>query len=92
MTEFRSYSCWDPQTIRQTIFSDVGAIALEDDALFLSTHVSLPVEQRKPSHDVVDEQSVLNGVLEAIDANDARNLVIAITGPSGSGKIGRAHV
>lgn len=86
MTEFRSYSCWDPQTIRQTIFSDVGAIALEDDALFLSTHVSLPVEQRKPSHDVVDEQSVLNGVLEAIDANDARNLVIAITGPSGSGK------
>lgn len=86
MSEFRSYSCWDPQTIRQTIFSDVGAIDLEDDALFLSTHVSLPIEQRKPSHDVVNEQTVRQGLLEAINSNDSRNIVIAITGPSGSGK------
>lgn len=86
MSGFRSYTCWDRETVRRTIFSDVGAIDLEEDALFLSTHMSLPVEQRKPSHDVVDEYAVLHRLVEAIDGSESRNLVMAITGPSGSGK------
>jgi Cdc6-like AAA superfamily ATPase len=61
-------------------------MGLDEDALFLSTHVSLPVEQRKPSAEVVDETVVLETLREAIDTNESRNLVVAVTGPSGSGK------
>src|SRR4051794_10711465 len=91
MSEFRSYACWSPDTVRRTIFSDVGAMGLEEDALFLATHVSLPVERLKPSRALVDEREILGRVTEALagdkpEANARKNVVIAITGPSGSGK------
>lgn len=86
MTEFRSHRCWDGATVQETIWSDIGAFGLEDDALFLATHVTLPVERLKPSSDTTDENAILRCVNEALERAGRQNLVVAITGPSGSGK------
>lgn len=86
MSEFRSFACWDPVVVRRTVFSDVGALTTEEDAVFLATHVSFPIQQLTPSIADVNEHDVLRCLTDSIDDSQAKNLVIAVTGPSGSGK------
>ena len=80
------YECWKTSVVNDTIFSDIGATTTDQDALFLATHVSLPIDLVKPVGGMVDEEYVLHQLEKAIVDGGSQNLVMAITGPSGSGK------
>ncbi len=83
MNEFRGHICWDANVSR-TIRSDVGAIPLEEDAVFLATHLGLTVETKNQSG--MTEAGLLRNLRSAIDENLDANYVVAVCGPSGSGK------
>ena len=83
MNEFRGHICWD-SNVSRTIRSDVGAIPLEEDAVFLATHLGLSVETK--NHSGMTEAGLLKNLRTAIDENLDANYVVAVCGPSGSGK------
>ena len=48
------YECWKTSVVNETIFSDIGVTTIDQDALFLATHVSLPIDLVKPVGGMVD--------------------------------------
>ena len=66
MNEFRGHICWD-SNVSRTIRSDVGAIPLEEDAVFLATHLGLSVETK--NHSGMTEAGLLKNLRTAIDEN-----------------------
>lgn len=85
MTKFR---CWSAEAVARTVFSDIGALAGDADALFLAAHTPVQLEHRKgpevgPSSS--GEAQVLDALISRIGDLE-RNTLVAVTGASGSGK------
>jgi hypothetical protein len=85
MEKFR---CWSGEKVAGTVFSDIGALASDADAIFLAAHTPVELARKKGTETVPHasgEAQVLKALLE--DVGDAsRNTLIAVTGESGSGK------
>lgn len=85
MEKFR---CWSGETVGQTVFSDIGALASDADAVFLAAHTPVVLDHVKGPE--VDEKA--SGEAQVLDAllrrvgDDERNTLVAVTGGSGSGK------
>lgn len=82
------FRCWSAETVADTVFSDIGALASDADAIFLAAHTPVTLDRKKGTEvDVAasGEAQVLKALLGPIgDTN--RNTLIAVTGESGSGK------
>jgi hypothetical protein len=85
MEKFR---CWSGESVGQTVFSDIGALASDADAIFLAAHTPVALDHKKGPE--VDDQSsgeaqVLSALLGRVGDGE-RNTLVAVTGGSGSGK------
>jgi hypothetical protein len=84
---FRRFRCWNTSEVQRTIFGDIAWLGLDADAVFLAAHTSLDIEHVRGVRQPGAEREV--AVLRALDSSFGRagqNTLIAITGPSGSGK------
>ncbi len=85
MAKFR---CWSTENVARTVFSDIGSLAADADAVFLAAHTSVELEHRKgPELDSrgSGEAQVLEALTNRIGDLE-RNTLVAVTGGSGSGK------
>ena len=83
-----AFRCWSASQIAQTVFSDIGALAGDADALFLAAHTPMELEHRKGA-ELGGGDSGEARVLEALTSRIGdieRNTLVAVTGSSGSGK------
>ncbi|MBQ1065596.1 MULTISPECIES: ATP-binding protein [Micromonospora] len=84
----KGFRCWTNADVRQTVYSDIGALPSDAGAVFLAAHtpmvVSHPRGEQFPG-DGSDERQVL-GALQAHIGDPDRNTLIAVTGESGAGK------
>ncbi|MBQ1076744.1 ATP-binding protein [Micromonospora sp. C31] len=84
----KGFRCWTNRDVRQTVYSDIGALPSNADAVFLAAHtptvVSHPKGEQLPD-DGSDERQVLRA-LQAHIGDPDRNTLIAVTGESGAGK------
>ncbi|WP_342660846.1 hypothetical protein [Rhodococcus ruber] len=72
----------------QTVFSDIGALSSNADAVFLAAHTPVELDHRKGPEvgaGGTGEAKVLNALLGRVGDLE-RNTLVAITGGSGSGK------
>ena len=90
MTEqtMEKFRCWSGESVGQTVFSDIGALASDADAIFLAAHTPVTLDHKKGPE--VDDQSsgeaqVLSALLGRVGEGE-RNTLVAVTGGSGSGK------
>lgn len=84
---FSRFRCWNTGEVQRTIFGDIAWLGLDADAVFLAAHTSLEIEQIRGVQQPGAEREV--AVLRALDSAfgvAGQNTLIAITGPSGSGK------
>ncbi|GAA1546969.1 hypothetical protein [Kribbella lupini] len=85
MEKFR---CWSGEKVAGTVFSDIGALASDADAIFLAAHTPVELDRKKGTEidpDASGETQVLAALLKDV-GDEARNTLIAVTGESGSGK------
>ena len=85
MTRFR---CWSADGVARTVFSDIGALAGDADAVFLAAHTPVELEHRKGAEVGAGgsgEAQVLEALMSRVGDLE-RNTLVAVTGPSGSGK------
>ena len=85
MTKFR---CWGAESVARTVFSDIGALAGNADAIFLAAHTPMELEHRKGPETGTGgsgEAQVLAALTGRIGDLE-RNTLVAVTGGSGSGK------
>ncbi len=85
----KGFRCWSADSVRRTIYSDIGALSGDADAVFLAAHTPTVLGHvRGP--DVVTgdlgEQRVHDTLLDAVGRDVDRNTLIAVTGAPGSGK------
>lgn len=83
--------CWTAQSVRETVFSDIGAQPRDTDALFMAAHTPMELEHRLGGEvpgDGSGERQVLNAFLSSF-GDPHRNTLIAVTGSSG---VGKSHV
>ncbi|ONI83417.1 hypothetical protein ALI22I_33425 [Saccharothrix sp. ALI-22-I] len=84
----KTFRCWTAESVRQTVFSDIGAMPTDTDAVFMAAHTPMVLEHLRGS-EIRDgdtgERRVLNALLATMGDN-SRNTLIAITGASGAGK------
>lgn len=89
MEKFR---CWSAEKVAGTVFSDIGALASDADAIFLAAHTPVRLDRRKGTETDVyasGEAQVLATLLRHVGdvgPNGQKNTLIAVTGESGSGK------
>ncbi|WP_200211350.1 hypothetical protein [Micromonospora coerulea] len=87
-SSMKGFRCWTNGAVRQTVYSDIGALASDADAVFLAAHtpmvVSHPKGEQLPGYGS-DERQVLRA-LQAHIGDPDRNTLIAVTGESGAGK------
>ncbi|MFI6064650.1 AAA family ATPase [Micromonospora sp. NPDC051227] len=84
----KRFRCWTNGDVRQTVYSDIGALPSDADAVFLAAHTPMVVSHPKGEQlpgDSSDERQVLRALQAAIGDPD-RNTLIAVTGESGAGK------
>lgn len=84
---FRHFRCWTTGEVQRTVFGDIAWLGLDADAVFLAAHTSLKIEHLHGVQQAGVEREV--AVLRALDSSfglKGQNTLIAITGPSGSGK------
>jgi hypothetical protein len=84
---FRRFRCWSAERVQRTVFDDIASLGLDADAVFLAAHTSLQIEHFKGIQQSGADREV--GVLRALDSEFGLpdvNTLIAVTGPSGSGK------
>src|SRR5258708_33917919 len=84
---FRRFRCWTVPVVQDTIFGDIAWLRLDADAVFLAAHTSLDIAHTEGAMRSGAEREV--AVLRALDSSfgiPGQNTLIAITGPSGSGK------
>ena len=85
MTKFR---CWNAESVAKTVFSDIGALSSNADAVFLAAHTPVELAHRKGP----EIGSAGSGEAQVLDALTSRigdlerNTLVAVTGGSGSGK------
>ncbi len=85
MEKFR---CWSAETVAETVFSDIGALPSDADAIFLAAHTSVELARKKGTETdsgTSGEAQVLSTLLGDV-GDGRRNTLIAVTGESGSGK------
>ena len=83
---FRKFRCWRTAEVQQTIFSDIGSLRTQDDAVFLAAHAPVPVQRQKgPAAQGDGEAEILSALRDEIGIA-GRNTLIAITGDVGTGK------
>jgi hypothetical protein len=85
MARFR---CWSAEGVARTVFSDIGALASDADAVFLAAHTPIELEHRKGPEvgsGSFGEAQVLEALTSRIGDLE-RNTLVAVTGASGSGK------
>jgi hypothetical protein len=84
----KNFLCWTAAAVRDTVYSDIGALPSDADAVFLAAHTPMVLRHQRgaePSSQGPGEHQVLQALLADVgDAN--RNTLIAVTGGSGSGK------
>ena len=83
----RRFRCWDAATVQHTVFADIASLGLDADAVFLAAHSSVDVDHTKGVRyeGAERELAVLRALQAGLGVHDA-NTLIAVTGPSGSGK------
>lgn len=84
---FSRFRCWNTGEVQRSVFGDIAWLGLDADAVFLAAHTSLDVEQIRGVQQPGAEREV--AVLRALHSGfgvTGQNTLIAITGPSGSGK------
>lgn len=83
------FRCWSAENVAQTVYSDIGQLSGEADAVFLAAHSPMDLEHRKGKEDANGANSAEERVLEALTSRIGdvdRNTLVAVTGASGSGK------
>ena len=87
-TSMKGFHCWDGQAVNDTVFSDIGALPIDSDSIFLAAHTPTAlshVHGPQVSSGPSGEPQVMSALLESVgDLN--RNTLIAVTGGSGAGK------
>lgn len=85
--EFRRFRCWDTARVQRTVFGDIAGLGLAADPVFLAAHTPMRVVQLAGPQYVesTDERTVAKA-LAATFGVTSENTVMAITGPSGTGK------
>ncbi|WHT23260.1 ATP-binding protein [Crossiella sp. CA-258035] len=88
MTTLKGFRCWTAESVRSTVYSDIGALPSDADALFLAAHTPM-VLSHLSGVEIAEGDGSERDVLRALraglgDAN--RNTLIAVTGESGAGK------
>lgn len=84
---FRGFRCWTASRVQESVFGDIASLGLDADAVFLAAHTSLDIRHVKGAH--VEAQTPEQGVLRSLTSSfglPSENTVIAVTGPSGTGK------
>jgi hypothetical protein len=84
---FRRFRCWTTPKVQRTVFGDIAWLGLDADAVFLAAHTSLEIEQIHGVRRAGADREL--AVLRALDTGfglAGQNTLIAVTGPSGSGK------
>ncbi|WP_020670650.1 ATP-binding protein [Amycolatopsis nigrescens] len=88
MTTMESFLCWRADAVRRTVYSDIGALPGDADAVFLAAHTPMSLKHINGA-EVVNgdgsERDVLR-VLLAGTGDPDRNTLIAVTGAPGAGK------
>lgn len=82
------FRCWSAESVSETVFSDIGALSSDADAVFLAAHTPVELEHSKgPEFDThrIGERQVLEALLQRV-GDQERNTLVAVTGCSGSGK------
>ncbi|MGV9795276.1 hypothetical protein [Gordonia sp. NPDC003422] len=83
-----NFRCWSAKSVARTVFSDIGGLPGDADAIFLAAHTSVELEHRKgPESGSAGsgEAQVLAALTDRIGDLE-RNTLIAVTGGSGTGK------
>src|SRR4051794_12505186 len=83
-----TFRCWSSESVARTVFSDIGALAGDADAVFLAAHTPVDLEHRKGPEfgsSGPGEARVLEALTRSIGDLE-RNTLVAVTGGSGSGK------
>ncbi|WP_267618368.1 ATP-binding protein [Gordonia bronchialis] len=87
-TSMANFRCWNAESVARTVFSDIGGLAGDADAIFLAAHTPVELEHRKGA----ESGSVGSGEAQVLAAltnrigDLERNTLVAVTGASGSGK------
>ena len=84
----QGFRCWSAQSVADTVYSDIGLLTENADALFLAAHSPIELEHRKGAELGLassGEAKVLDALTRQIGIAD-RNTLVAVTGNSGSGK------
>lgn len=87
-TSMAKFRCWNAESVAKTVFSDIGALAGNADAVFLAAHTPVELGHRKgPELGSAEsgEAQVLHALTSRIGDLE-RNTLVAVTGGSGSGK------
>ena len=74
--------------VHETVFSDIGALTSQDDAIFLAAHAPVPVRREKGGsvgHSGAGEIQILNALKSQFGIKK-QNTLIAVTGDVGTGK------
>jgi hypothetical protein len=84
----KGFRCWTSESVRQTVYTDIGALPSDADSVFLAAHtpmaLSHPTGKELPDAGP-GERQVLKAILRGVGDTD-RNTLIAVTGASGAGK------
>jgi hypothetical protein len=88
VTTMAGFRCWEAGSVRQTVYSDIGALPGDAEAVFLAAHTPMSLSHQR-GEEVVDGSGGERDVLKALEAgmgDENRNTLIAVTGDSGAGK------
>jgi hypothetical protein len=89
MTEtMKAFRCWSTADVRRTVYSDIGALSIDADAVFLAAHTPMSIKHAKGTAlapGLSGERQVLRALMEDFGDSE-RNTLVAVTGGSGAGK------
>jgi hypothetical protein len=84
----KAFRCWSTADVRRTVYSDIGALSIDADAVFLAAHTPMSIKHAKGgalAPGLSGEQQVLSALVEDFGDSE-RNTLVAVTGGSGAGK------
>ncbi|SFB52835.1 hypothetical protein SAMN05216266_11695 [Amycolatopsis marina] len=84
----KNFRCWTLESVSKTVYSDIGQLPADADAVFLAAHTPMILSHLR-GEELPDagsgEEQVLSALLSGVGDLD-RNTLIAVTGNSGAGK------
>lgn len=84
----KTFRCWSVDSVGKTVYSDIGQLPADADAVFLAAHTPMVISHLRGTELLganSDEQLVLDALLSGVGDTD-RNTLVAVTGHSGAGK------